>query len=204
MKKLLCAFSLSVAAASAQAASFVVDAFLHSYNGGAGTGLDTGLFFNAGDELSSSTSVHDLWSAGALPRWSNADGLGVTAITDLSGNLFATLGDESGQAPGTLIGTNFGLYTTAQGSFNYGTLVGQVGTGALFKIGTFLDDYVVTSTGTLKLYYWDSNAGDNANSVLAITVGALPVPEPETYAMLLAGFGLLGFVARRRSVRRVA
>ena len=25
-----------------------------------------------------------------------------------------------------------------------------------------------------------------------------PVPEPETYAMLLAGFGLLGFVARRR------
>jgi hypothetical protein len=28
-----------------------------------------------------------------------------------------------------------------------------------------------------------------------------PVPEPETYAMLLAGFALLGFAARRR--RRV-
>jgi hypothetical protein len=24
------------------------------------------------------------------------------------------------------------------------------------------------------------------------------IPEPETYAMLLAGFGLLGFAARRR------
>ena len=31
--------------------------------------------------------------------------------------------------------------------------------------------------------------------------GRLPVgivPEPETYAMLLAGLGLLGFIARRR------
>ena len=27
--------------------------------------------------------------------------------------------------------------------------------------------------------------------------GALPVPEPESYAMLLAGLGLLGFAARR-------
>jgi len=25
-----------------------------------------------------------------------------------------------------------------------------------------------------------------------------PVPEPETYAMILAGLGLLGFFARRR------
>ncbi|WP_374049964.1 FxDxF family PEP-CTERM protein [Nitrosomonas sp. sh817] len=25
-----------------------------------------------------------------------------------------------------------------------------------------------------------------------------PVPEPETYAMLLAGLGLVGFMARRR------
>lgn len=27
---------------------------------------------------------------------------------------------------------------------------------------------------------------------------AMPIPEPETYAMLLAGLGLMGFVARRR------
>ena len=29
-------------------------------------------------------------------------------------------------------------------------------------------------------------------------VSALPVPEPETYAMLLAGLGIMGLVARRR------
>jgi len=30
-----------------------------------------------------------------------------------------------------------------------------------------------------------------------------PVPEPETYAMLLAGLGLMGFVARRRKLKVV-
>lgn len=29
---------------------------------------------------------------------------------------------------------------------------------------------------------------------------AAPIPEPETYAMLLAGLGLLGFMARRKSI----
>jgi len=29
-------------------------------------------------------------------------------------------------------------------------------------------------------------------------VALAPVPEPETYAMMLGGLGLLGFMARRR------
>jgi hypothetical protein len=29
------------------------------------------------------------------------------------------------------------------------------------------------------------------------TIGA-PIPEPETYALMLAGLGLLGFMARRK------
>jgi hypothetical protein len=32
---------------------------------------------------------------------------------------------------------------------------------------------------------------------LSIAVSA-PVPEPSTYAMMLAGFGLIGFIAYRR------
>ena len=32
-------------------------------------------------------------------------------------------------------------------------------------------------------------------------VSVQAIPEPETYAMLLAGLGLLGFVARRRKQR---
>ena len=37
---------------------------------------------------------------------------------------------------------------------------------------------------------------NNHGQVAAI--GVSPIPEPETYAMLLAGLGLLGFIARRR------
>jgi hypothetical protein len=33
---------------------------------------------------------------------------------------------------------------------------------------------------------------------VATTSAAIPVPEPETFAMLIAGLGLLGFIARRR------
>lgn len=34
------------------------------------------------------------------------------------------------------------------------------------------------------------------------TMGVAAIPEPESYAMLLAGLGLLGVMARRRSARR--
>ncbi len=34
-------------------------------------------------------------------------------------------------------------------------------------------------------------------------VNFAPIPEPETYAMMLAGLGLMGFVARRRKPGRV-
>ena len=36
---------------------------------------------------------------------------------------------------------------------------------------------------------------------VSVAVVTTPVPEPETYAMLLASLGLVGFMARRRSSR---
>ena len=42
--------------------------------------------------------------------------------------------------------------------------------------------------------------GDPFRDTIALSVNfqAAPVPEPETYAMLLAGLGLMGAVVRRR------
>jgi len=45
----------------------------------------------------------------------------------------------------------------------------------------------------------DSNAGGNYGlTLIAEKDNLAPVPEPETYAMFLAGLGLLGWSARRR------
>ncbi len=43
--------------------------------------------------------------------------------------------------------------------------------------------------------------GDGYNSVSEFQAFGAPVPEPETYALMLAGLGALGFVARRKTQR---
>jgi hypothetical protein len=177
------AFTALLATTSAQAADFVVDALANSSSGG--TGLNS-VSLVAGNSFSVSVDTDDLWSAGALPRWSDADGL--------TGDRFATGSDESGEAAGTLIGANFGLHSQGNLSAAFGTLVGQIGSGDFFAIGTSFSG-IASATGTLKLYYWDSNNGDNRGSITA-TINV--VPEPETYALMLAGLGAIGFVARRR------
>ncbi|MEO3693121.1 FxDxF family PEP-CTERM protein [Roseateles sp. DJS-2-20] len=50
--------------------------------------------------------------------------------------------------------------------------------------------------------YFISVTGTAVKSVLAssytVSVSAVPVPEPETYALFAAGLGIVGFVASRR------
>ena len=70
---------------------------------------------------------------------------------------------------------------------------------------TFTGDNLTHAFGNLTAgqYHLDISGqfGPNAfGGQYSVALQALPVPEPETYAMLLAGLGLVGFSVRRRKI----
>jgi hypothetical protein len=176
---------------NAGATLITVDAFSSSVKVGElpntipGVGLDTGIYLAAGQTFSVSVDPNDLWNAGKLPRWSNADGL----IADR----LATIGDDSGEPAGTLIGTNFGLWTYSGLSAPYGALVGEIG-GTFFLLGTNFSGPAPVS-GTLRLFFWDENNYDNADK---INVNIRAISEPGAFILLALGLLALTAFARHR------
>lgn len=90
------------------------------------------------------------------------------------------------------------------------TLVGPIGVSSVFGLATNdnINLYGVAGTnvysvstasgaGTLLVNYGAQGLGV-ANGTAFFAEAAPPVPEPETYALMLAGLGVLGLVARRK------
>lgn len=106
-------------------------------------------------------------------------------------------------------------YSQANGINNLGAVVGWASTatgtnatlwmgGTTTDLNTFLDASTVNA-GWRLVRALDINdqgvmVGDAENSLTGQTHAFVltPVPEPETYAMLLAGLGLIGAIGRRR------
>ena len=77
----------------------------------------------------------------------------------------------------------------------------QVGSNWIFD-GTTGSTSRTASLNTGSYYYLVSGTATGTSGGLYTIASALqPVPEPETYALMLAGLGVVGFVAARRRNR---
>jgi hypothetical protein len=66
---------------------------------------------------------------------------------------------------------------------------------------------LTVGTGYMVAVYGGGSLPPDSHGTYSLTLSidqTAPVPEPETYAMMLAGLGLLGFVARRRKQKLAA
>jgi uncharacterized protein (TIGR03382 family) len=188
MKNYLSALLVAVSFASvsvAPANAALIDVFAQANSSSGGVGASSGLTLSLGQSFSVVVSPTDLWSAGALPRWSNANGL--------IGPLLSTGSDESGTAAGTAIGANFGTHTQSGLSAPFGALVGEI-SGTFFLLGTSFSG-PAPAAGLLNFYYWDSNSGDNSDKV-SVNVQATGVPAPGT--LMLFAAAALPLLRRRR------
>ena len=143
---------------------------------------------------------------GCERRDNNPDGLwayGQSSITvNFVGSFAASLASLSLDVAG-YEDTNLLAYDISDNLiFNSAVLL----TGGATSDPGIYSNYTITSSNGISRFVFDSaNARGNTSidNVIAVTSVAAPVPEPEIYAMLGAGLGLMGWVARRRKQRAV-
>ena len=77
--------------------------------------------------------------------------------------------------------------------------LGSTGNAAAVTLaGTWLATLAAQNTGNWSFTVLDSATVHGGQSATQDLLVAIPVPEPSTYALLLAGLGMVGFIARRR------
>ncbi|MEY4908794.1 MAG: hypothetical protein RL260_2512 [Pseudomonadota bacterium] len=153
----------------------------------------------------------------AATLWGSDSTSSTHKIVDVANNQFMQFGG------GDSTYTNFGV--TTGGLYNLSFDYSGSGFWALYNSGTSsfestgplvqfssaamtnnTSSLTLDSSGNYKLYFGAIGAGlpgmTNSLQLDNVSVSAVsPVPEPESYAMLLAGLGVLGFISRRRSLR---
>jgi hypothetical protein len=194
-KKTVLAAALALAGAHAGASTiWTLD---NTNSGGATHGLTYTL---TGDE---STGSFNLFISG----------INVAGVDTEGGRSF--LEDLSLSPPTGYSGAHLGAITASAGGMDSG---GCNGHGNFFCFdgvhnavsgSTMSLDFTITATSFvgydphLKVD-WDGRKRNYDLVSKDFVLSTPPVPEPETYAMMLAGLGAMGFIARRRQARQGA
>jgi len=122
---------------------------------------------------------------------------------DLGGSngTFGQFSSTQSFAPGTYT-LSFALGGTSRGDNDTTTItLGDWSTSIALLSGASLANhsYTFTTTGG-QLSFLDTGANGNVGNILD-NVALTAVPEPATWAMMLLGFGMVGFALRKRNVR---
>ena len=146
-----------------------------------------------------------------------ANWLGNSSVTTFihsqeSGSFFDTLNftvPTSGTLSSSAVSIDLQDYAQPGMSFQITGLSGAVWgpgyhpCGACSQLGTVTGNnttfnFGLLSAGQYHIDFTGTLTGNDGGAYLA-ALHLAPVPEPETYAMLLAGLGLMGGIARRRN-----
>lgn len=177
--------------------------------------------YDFGNLLSGSEGVPVTGSFAQLSATDNGSGVWDFVLT-INNSLFGTFGDgafigsmvfDFNPNPSSIttqfLGSNVGGVTsvgttggnnTGGFAFDFGTSFGQSANNRLSQ-----DDFVHWSVSGLgsstldNMYIHVQGIGADGEGSGKYTPVVTPVPEPETYAMLLVGLGLLGLSVRRKS-----
>ena len=151
-------------------------------------------------------------NSGQVAGWSNSTGNTAYHATLWNGTTATDLGTLGGTSSGAYAINNSGQvagWSNITGNTAYHATLWN-GTTAT-DLNSFLDASTISAGwvlaeatgindyGWIVGNAWNTLTGQQHAFLLSDTVSPVsPVPEPETYAMLLAGLGLMGFTARRR------
>jgi hypothetical protein len=119
----------------------------------------------------------------------------ITGLSDLTGNFFAATSLNVDSQPYSLSLQSVTFTNGVVGSLSD---LDPSAVGFSFH-NVAAGDYLVKASGVLN-----GPAVVPGLAVVGINYAVTPVPEPESYAMILAGLGLMSGIARRRASRRLA
>jgi hypothetical protein len=162
-------------------------ATLHLYNPQAGepVGNPGGFFQNSPNALPYETFViHDVTTTADDFLTGNA---GVAGYEDIgNGTVFGSYNAS--------LSDNGQYIDIALNESGVAALNASLSNGAIFIVGGMISTFDTPGFGSQVIF----NFSNSPLSTTQLILTAAPVPEPGTYAMMLAGLGLLGCVARRR------
>lgn len=169
-----------------------------------------GIGFDTGSWLSGIASAYGLsaMQMGGKLKLSSKSELTYTFVGEEASynNFFrASGGGNTFTNEGSAPGTSFQIKDNGKGAFDFGFKSNDK--GELFENGSKAIGVILSTDKMSALILFNdsyspskkSRVGDADFDDMVVRVAVSPVPEPETYAMMLAGLGLVGAVARRRN-----